>query len=100
MTTIVRGNIIDFATTFTGADSEVLTPASATLTVNFRSANGDRVDEDIEMDADSAGEVWTATWDSAVAKPGAVYWSAQASDPEAAVDGDFEISANPANPGP
>lgn len=100
MAAIVRGNLVEFATTFVDSESAVLTPASATLTLNFRNGDGVRENESIEMDADSDGEIFTASWDSAVAKPGLVYWSAQASDPEAAVDGEFEITANPANPSP
>lgn len=49
--------------------------------------------------ANNAGE-WSASWDSGHARVGTVYWSAQTkgTTPAAAVDGSFELVANPANP--
>jgi hypothetical protein len=97
---IVRGNVVDFETTFTDADGVALEPVSATLTVNFLNAAGEREESEISMDSSSASDAWTASWDSSDAKAGRVYWSARSASPAAAEDGVFDLVANLANPGP
>jgi hypothetical protein len=97
MEIIDRGNSILFTATPKDALGNIVTPSSMALTLNYVTTTG-RAGTSIVM-VNSAGS-WTATWESSVAEPGIVYWSARASSPSGAEDGSFELDANPANPEP
>lgn len=95
---IVRGNTIAFRVTFRDPSGAVVTPSQAMLSLSFPSSEGYRRTVELPM-SESAGE-WIASWDSKIARAGTVYWSAhtRSTTPAAAVDGSFELVANPANP--
>lgn len=95
---ITRGNLVSWTVTFLDADDNELSPDSASLVVSYLDVNDDRVSTDmIAMVSDSGATVWLAEWDSGVANHGRVYWSAQSTDPDAAVQGFFMLTANLAN---
>ena len=67
---VVRGNPVPFSVSFTDGSGAPVTPASATLTVNYY-AGGRRQSQTIAM-TQGTGNAWTATWDSSVAGSGHV----------------------------
>jgi hypothetical protein len=94
---IVRGNDVEFLITFLDVDDVEITPASATVTVNYLSG-GERVNEGIELETNSDG-VWAGTWSSIAADVGRVFWSARSESPTSVQDGSFNLLANLANLG-
>ncbi len=97
MDQITRGDVIRFTANFTDETGASIIPASANLFLNYVTAS-DRTSVTIAMVM--ADSNFTADWESDVAFPGIVYWSAQATTPHAAEDGSFELIANKANPNP
>jgi hypothetical protein len=98
MTTVVRGSTVTFKANFTDDLGAPINPAQASVFVSFPNPTGSRTT--VELPLAQSGNDWTAQWDSGVSKPGTVAWSAhtKATTPAAAVDGTFEVTANPANP--
>ncbi|MDB5555426.1 MAG: hypothetical protein JWL86_5410 [Rhizobium sp.] len=90
-----RGNTVRWTATFKDFAGEVVSPDSAVVKIS----HSDDVAVSVTMNSNTAGE-WSAEWDSSVALSGTVYWSVQATNPSFALDGQFELSANPANPDP
>lgn len=97
VSTIVRGNLIAFETSFLDAEGVPISPASVTVKVDFIDGSGSRTDATLTMSEDTDGE-WSAAWDSSEAAEGRVYWSVRAYDPPAADQGFFQLAANRANP--
>lgn len=97
VSTIVRGNLIAFETSFLDAEGVPISPASVTVTVSFLDGSGERISEPLTMSEDTDGE-WSAAWDSSEAAEGRVYWSVRAYEPPAADQGYFHLAANRANP--
>ena len=98
MADITRGDIVRFTANFTDENSLPVIPASANLYVNYVISDGTRTTATVTMSLQTTDSDWTADWESDVASPGIVYWSARAVGPHAAEDGNFELLANPANP--
>ncbi len=102
MQIIFRGNEILFTATPLDEDGNAVVPDTITLYLNHVTATG-RTTISIDMDLSVSGGPWTASWDTAAANPtaypGIVYYSVRAADPSASEDGEFELDANPANPG-
>jgi hypothetical protein len=98
MTTVVRGSTVTFKANFTDDAGLPINPAQASVFVSFPNPTGSRTT--VELTLTQSGDDWTAQWDSGLSKPGTVSWSAhtKATTPAAAVDGTFEVTANPANP--
>lgn len=97
VSTIVRGNLIAFETSFLDAEGAPISPGSVTVTVDFINGSGERVSDTLTMSEDTDGE-WSAAWDSSEAAEGRVYWSVRAFDPPAADQNCFQLAANRANP--
>lgn len=96
-TIVIRGNIVDITATFVDVDEVEVLPTSADVIFNYLTSAGTRTNSDpVAMETNSDG-LYAATWSSADAYPGRVYWSVRATDPEAAEDGYFDIVANLAN---
>lgn len=95
--TYTRGEIIEFPVTFRDASGEEVDPSSAVVKVNFLNAQNARETVAIDMESTTAG--WSADWDSSVALPARVHWSAISVSPASAEDGAFELEANLANLG-
>lgn len=102
MTTDVktRGNVVTFETNFYDEDSVLVIPASANLRIVFVGGTY-RQTVNLTMTLQGTDGPWTADWDTSIAgaRSGLVYWSAQATNPPGAEDGDFELDGNPANQG-
>lgn len=98
MAEITRGNTVEFRATFRDPNGVVVSPSQAFVSVSFPSSSGSRQSIELPL-TDNAG-TWTASWDTGHARPGTVFWSAQTkgTTPAAAVDGQFELVANMANP--
>lgn len=97
VSTIVRGNLVAFETSFLDAEGIPISPGSVTVTVDFVDGSGSRVSETITMSEDTDGE-WSAVWDSSEAAAGRVYWAVRAYEPPAADESFFKLAANRANP--
>ncbi len=95
MTTITRGNVVSFSTTFVDVNDDPVTVASATIHINFKNTDGQRDTAEVSMSSD--GDGWIAEWDSTDARPCTVYWSAKGETPHCAEDGSFTVVANKAN---
>lgn len=93
--TFIRGNVLQFSTSFFDASGGVVDPASALLTLRTAPLGADSDLEQISMS--KIGDTWVAEWDTTSIAPGIVYWSVQATGPHAADDGSFDLSANWAN---
>jgi len=102
MQIIFRGNEVLFTATPLDEDGVAVVPSTITLYLNYVSATG-RSGTSIVMDMQSTSGPWTAEWDTSAANPtaypGIVYYSVRAVSPSASEDGEFELDANPANPG-
>jgi hypothetical protein len=94
--TIDRGNEIEFSVSFLNRDDVPLSPASATVTVNYVAPNGERADEIINLAA-QPGDVWSGVWDSQIARPARTYYTVRSVNPDSAEDGYFVLAANLAN---
>ncbi len=97
---IIRGNLVEFASTFLDDAGEETFPAAVVLTVSFINSAGTRESVTIDMEDDTSGGEFTAVWDSSVAKRGRVHWAVRATDPAGAEEGIFDLAANLANPDP
>lgn len=97
VTTIDRGNLIAFETSFLDVEGIPISPATVTVTVDFVDGSGSRFSETLTMNEDTDGE-WSAVWDSSEAGGGRVYWAVRAYEPPAADQGYFQLAANRANP--
>lgn len=96
---VVRGAEVLWRLRFYDADSNIVSPPSATLYVAYKS-NGQQHVVTIPLIGQENG-LWVAEWDSSVADQGYVYWHARCSGPTpAASDGRIFLVANPANPNP
>jgi hypothetical protein len=92
---IVRGSTVVLTVEFADESGNPISPASATLHLNYINGGG-RVEEEVELVESS--DVWSAEWDSTPASPGRVHWSVRSVSPSTAEDGDFDLTANLANP--
>jgi hypothetical protein len=95
LTTTVRGNAVVFTATPVDATGAPTTPQAVAIYLAY----GQGAVRKAEVAMTLTGGVWTGTWDSEGAPAGVVYWSVRASNPDAAEDGEFTLTANPANPG-
>lgn len=97
---IVRGATVQFATNFYDVNGVLIQPDSATVNIQPSQSSSPIV---LTMSAPSGGETrWTAFWDTRnQAAPQAIYWSIHTGVddpvPVVAEDGQFMLSANPAN---
>jgi hypothetical protein len=94
--TIDRGNEIEFTVQFLNRESLPVAPVSATLTVNYLNADGERTDEIINL-TPQVGDVWYGVWDSQKAQPARTYWTVRSENPDSAEDGIFLLAGNLAN---
>lgn len=96
---IVRGSVIELASTFEDVDGNEETPTAVDAYFSYLDTDDERTVAVVEMEANSAGE-WIAVWDSSVANPGRLHWSVRATEPNSADDGVVDLVANLANPDP
>lgn len=99
-----RGSTIIFLVTFTDQNNLVIQPPSASVSVIFdTSAGAQQGNAQINMlpPGSPGGDPvqWFAAWDSRGALPGTVYWSIHSGVPTPVIvqDGQFNLTANPAN---
>lgn len=93
---IVRGSTVTFTVTFADAVGVAIDPDSAALHLSFMN-EGERVSEELAMEMQT-DLTWIAEWNTIEADAGRVYWSARSVNPYSAQDGQFELTANLANP--
>jgi hypothetical protein len=98
-----RGSTIIFLTTFTDQNGNVVHPASAAVSVNFNTPQGQQSATIVMLPPGSVGgdpTQWYGSWDSRGANPGMVSWSIHSGDPTipyVVADGTFQLNANPSN---
>lgn len=101
-TIVVRGTTIEFNTLFYTASGTSTNPTTAAIYVNYPVTDGGGVNSTTNaISMTQAGNTWSASWESSVAKPGPVYWtvvSSGAVSPFTREDGQIKLTANPANP--
>lgn len=90
------GNVVKWTANFMDAGGNPAIPDSAAVYLNYPGPSG-QLSAVIAMTFQSPSGPWTATWDSSVANRGIVYWSMRSVGPASAEDGQFRLSANPAN---
>ena len=96
MTDYVRGSMVFFTATFVTASGSPASPDSALLHLVYRDLEHSEQRDTVSMTI--AGNVASASWDSSVAMPGLVLWSAKGTGANAIVqDGSFTLTANDAN---
>lgn len=102
MDVIIRGNVVEFTTTFLDVAGAPTNPAAVALRLYFRVASGYSPLPPAPIPMVRSGDLWSYDWDTitAAAYPGIVWWSIIASDPHGADEGFFTLTANPANPNP
>lgn len=88
------------ATNFLSSEGVAVTPTSVVVYLDYpSSASKARTDATVTLS--EADDVWTGEWDSSVAYPGTVYCSMQAEgSDDFAIDSEFQVTANQANPEP
>jgi hypothetical protein len=93
MPDIVAGQQVKWTITFSDVTGTPIRPASATV---YLSCAGPERELQDSVAMTVSGSTCTAIWDSSPAQSGMCFWSAQC--PGAAIEGHFNIKANPANP--
>lgn len=99
MTSIVRGNTIRLAFTFTDGEGDPYTPSGAFVELDFPGPGTTRQQESIDLEDGGDGS-WIADWDSsAAARAGKVNYTVYSNspNPKIAQDGFFSLTANAAN---
>ena len=96
-----RGTTITWTTTFYDQNGNVVQPDAATISLV---SSDETINTSVSMASPAAGQTaWTGSWDSRGAPaPRTIYWSihsGQPNDPIPVVveDGQFTLTANPAN---
>jgi hypothetical protein len=96
---VIRGNSVTFTSAFMDANNTIMTPASPSVTLYYKS-NNQYVSVSLDMEAINASS-WSASWNSSNADVGVVQWHISAGNATpVAMDGDFRILSNKANGGP
>ncbi len=98
-TKVVRGQLMTFTASPTDYLEDAVSPDSIVLYLNYPHADGTTSTDTMTMEQQSDG-TWFAEFDTADAEPGALFVSFRASNPAAAYDEKFTITANAANPDP
>jgi hypothetical protein len=95
----VRGATVSVTINFFDSGGGVINPVSATLDLDYPMSDGTRGQTSAALT--NSGNDWTYDWDSTVAAGGKVYGHAatDGSAPISAVDFQFNLTANLANPG-
>lgn len=93
---ITRGNQISWTINFFDANNAIISANSATLRI-VQGTNSANV---TSLAMTSGPDGWVAVWDTSNTRPGIINWHASCEPVHSAVDGQFTIEANPANPGP
>jgi hypothetical protein len=101
---ITRGTTVQFSTNFYDVNGSLIQPDSATINIVYYSAaNGTQETAEVSMSPPGSGQTaWTALWDTRnVAGGFPVAWSIHTGTndpvPVTVGDGQFQLSANPAN---
>jgi hypothetical protein len=94
---IVRGQLIVFTADPKDPDGNSISPDSVKLYVNYIHESGTSTTDEIDMDYQTDG-TWVAEFDTKVANAGQAFASVRATNPAAAEDFKFTITANIANP--
>lgn len=97
---IVRGNVMKVTVSPKDEAGNPVVPSSVHLYLTYTDADGVTAVHASSMSSDTAGTLWTAEFDTSVAKEGPLYGSVRASNPSAAVDFKRRLVANPSNPDP
>jgi hypothetical protein len=98
---VVRGQVIVFEAHPHDHEGNPVTPASMHLYLSYMHANGtSSIDPPIDMEMQTDGLTWLASFDTAIAEEGAAFASIRAIAPGGAEDFKFSITANIANPDP
>jgi hypothetical protein len=99
MASFVRGSSIVFNVVFKDEDGEETLTTNASVYFSFR-RDRENVSESVSLDQVGNTFVYTATWNSANAEPGEVFWHARG-DGELgtiAAENSFVLTGNRANP--
>ena len=98
MQRFVRGSTILFtATDFVDSAGASMTPTAVTLYIDYPTGNNCRSDTELTMT--NASGTWTVEWERYIAEDGVVDYSCLAEGSDAvAKDGQFQLTANRANP--
>lgn len=94
-----RGNVFEFTAEPKDVNGDPVTPDTVTSYVNYIASDGERTTVPVVMEENTDG-VWTAEWDSSIAKKGRVHWHVRTVNPSSAKEDQFELEANLANPDP
>lgn len=97
MTVAIRGATVFFSVVFYDQNDAPTSPSSASLKLAYKIAGASTITTIVLTAGPS--NTWTATWDSSVADRGYVDWWAQSTPaPKSALQGNFLLDANDANP--
>lgn len=92
----IRGNLIQFSTTFSDVNGNPVAPDSASVEIRTAPLEADPITVVIPMS--NSGGTWTAEWNTTGVAPGLVYWCITSINPPGADQGTFDLIANWANP--
>jgi hypothetical protein len=103
MLRFTRGSTILFtANAFLDSAGASMTPSTVTVYLSYPSGNinsGQYTDTSFAL-TNAAGN-WTGQWESELSQDGQVFWSVKAvGSDDVAIDGEFQLTANKANPDP
>lgn len=96
---IARGSTVTLLALSAGA---VVTPDSVSFRLDYPSSDRTRTEVTVAGALDAGTTNWSATWNSSVAFTGTVFVSVlvTAGTTKIVDDGEFQLTANPANPDP
>ena len=99
MASYVRGNEIVISCQFIAQDGSGAVPTQAQAQVTYINTSGSQSTDTVPMTLGADGVTWSGSWNSTPAAVGRAYWFANCwNGLVAAADGEFVITANPANP--
>jgi hypothetical protein len=98
---VIRGQVLVFEAHPHDHEGNPVVPATMQLYLNYvHSDNASKTDPPVDMEMQTDGVTWLASFDTAIAEEGAGFASIRATAPGGAEDFKFSITANIANPDP
>lgn len=96
-TPIVRGNVVTFTASFKDATGAPVVPTTVDIYLTWAADPASAQTLNMTLLPDNA--TFQVEWSTdGLGNPSLVFWSLRASDPSAAQDGSFTLTANAANP--
>ena len=96
MAIFIRKNIVTFSFVFTANDGSFTQPSGVKVHLKYKDLSC--IDHEETIDLSQSGSAWIGAWDSSASGDNTVHWMVYGYGTlQAAAQGEFVVSANPAN---